>query len=363
VKQLITTSSIKCKNRCAREYYYRVELGMDSIGSARALLIGRVWDAIQARLWMPNTNWNAEDAIECGHNDPAWLALNDVDRINIEVLAMGYVEYWRETQASIERLGVKLQFSTPLHNPETGRTTPLWDLAGELDGLARSNNRLLIVEHKSSGMDLSPGSTYWEKLKIDSQCSNYFEGARSLGYEPDAVLYDVVRKPLLKQLLATPIEDRKYTKPTKTEPTTRLYANQREEDETLDEYRQRLIEDVASRPEFYFHRAEVVRLQSEEAEAGGDVWETAQSINQCQRRARWPRNTESCERFTRLCQFWTVCTGSATIDDETKFVHIGPHPELAKEENPDNRCEHCKEFDNDGCHNCGPIAHSKLYGT
>jgi len=328
MKQLITTSSIKCKNRCAREYYYRVEQGIGTTELTRALNWGRVWDTVQAYLWSPDTEWVSNMAIIVGQNDPAWLALSESDRINVEVLTMGYVEYWRGAQTSIERLGVKLQFSAPLRNPETGRVTPLWDLAGELDAIARSDNRLLIVEHKSSGMDLSPGSTYWEKLKIDSQCSNYFEGARALGYEPDAVLYDVVRKPLLKRLLATPIEERKYTKPTKAEPEPRLYANQRAEDETLDEYRQRLVEDVASRPEFYFNRAEVVRLESEETEAAGDVWETAQSINLCQKRGHWPRNTESCERFKNLCAFWPVCTGSASIEDETKYQQVGSHPEL-----------------------------------
>jgi hypothetical protein len=321
-KQLLTTSSTKCYCRCPREYQFRVEQGMDSIESSRALNWGRVWDSVQAWLWTPKHNWNAEDAIGCGKFDPSWYQLDEVDQINIEVLAMGYVEYWREAQASIERLGIKLQFSTPLRNPETRRVTPLWDLAGELDAIARADNRLMIVEHKSSGDDIGPGSIYWELLKIDSQCSNYFEGARSLGYEPDAVLYDVVRKPLLKRLLATPEENRKYTK------AGALYANQRDHDESLDEYRQRLIEDVASRPEFYFSRAEVVRLESEEVEAGGDVWETAQSINQCQHRGRWPRNTQSCRRYNRLCTFWGVCTGSATLNDETKFVHVGSHPEL-----------------------------------
>jgi hypothetical protein len=332
MKQLITTSSIKCKNRCPREYQFRVEQGIDSIESSRALNWGRVWDAVQAQLWSGLTTWAASWAVNAGRADPAWLALDEVDRINIEVLAYGYVEYWRQAQASIKLLGVKLQFSTPLRNPETGRISPLWDLAGELDAMARENNRLLIVEHKSSSDDIGPGSIYWELLKIDSQCSNYFEGSRSLGYEPDAVLYDVVRKPLLKRLLATPEEDRKYTKPTKNNPESRLYANQRDHDETLDEYRQRLIEDVASRPEWYFSRAEVVRLESEEVEAGGDVWETAQSINQCQHRGRWPRNTQSCRRYNKLCAFWSVCTGSATLDDETKFVHVGPHPELRTEE-------------------------------
>jgi hypothetical protein len=365
-KQLLTTSSVKCFNRCRREYQMAVEQGMRSIEIGRALNWGRVWDAVMAYLWMPENFWDDSGALLTGQADPAWLTLDEVDRINVEVLATGYVEYWREAhqpheasdpKSTITRVAAKLKFECPLRNPDTGRTTPLWSLAGELDAMALVDGRELIVEHKSSGLDVSAGSTYWEKLKIDSQCSNYFEGARALGYEPLGVLYDVVRKPLLKHLKATPEEDRKYKK------DGSLHANQRDHDESLDEYRARLVEDVAARPDFYFARGEVVRLESEELAAAGDMWESAQAINQCQRRDRWARNTESCERYHKLCSFWPVCTGSAQLDDKAKYQHVGSHPELAREEKPDDRCEHCKEFDDDGCHNCGPATHSKLYGT
>jgi hypothetical protein len=32
-------------------------------------------------------------------------------------------------------------------------------------------------------------------------------------------------------------------------------------------------------------------------------------------------------------------------------------------ERVDDRCINCKEFDLDGCHNCGPKTHAKVYGV
>ena len=191
-----------------------------------------------------------------------------------------------------------------------------------LDGVARIDSRLMITERKSSGDDISPGSTYWEKLKIDSQCSNYFAGARSLGYDAVGILYDVARKPRIDRLLATPQDKQKYTK------DGRLYAAQRATDETLDKYRERLIADIANRPSFYFVRAEVVRLESEEVAAAKDAWLTAQFIHVARRLNSWPRNTDACERFRKLCQFWPVCTGSASIEDSTRYTFVGAHREL-----------------------------------
>jgi hypothetical protein len=320
-KQLLTTSSYKCYHRCPREYYHAVEQGMQSVGVSKALLWGRVWDAIMAYLWAPESLWQADIALGVGMLGDAWDQLDEVDQINTEVLTVGYVERWRDAHLSIGRIGVKLKFDAPLINPESKRASKLWYLAGELDGIAMVDGKCMIIEHKSSSEDLSPDSTYWRILRLDPQCSNYFQGARRLGYEPVGVLYDVVRKPAIKRLLATPEEARRYKK------DGTLYAAQRDYDETIEEYQARLIEDVATRPEWYYHRGEVVRLESEEIEAQYDALDTSHVIHQCQIGGRWPRSG-ACRHYNRLCQFFPVCTGESTIDDETKYVYVGAHPEL-----------------------------------
>ncbi len=189
--------------------------------------------------------------------------------------------------------------------------------------------KTFVVEHKTSSEDIGLGSRYWTKLTLDAQVSNYLVGARALGFEPDGVLYDVLRKPGLEPRLATPISDRKYTKPTKSDPVPRLYANQRDRDETPEEYRDRILADIADRPDYYYQRGVVVRLEEEERDAAFDTWQTAEQIRLNRNAGRWPRNVDACSQFGRMCEYWPVCSGEASIDDQIRFVSGETHPELS----------------------------------
>ncbi len=188
-----------------------------------------------------------------------------------------------------------------------------------------------IVEHKTSGADLSPGSTYWSKLKMDSQVSAYFDGAASLKVgEIAGCVYDVLGKLAQRPHKATPVELRKYTQPTKKEPVSRLYANQRENDETIEEFRLRLAAEITSDPESYYQRQDVVRLGAEIEASRRDTFETAQLIQLTGRKGIAPRNVEQCHAYGRECEYLAVCAGMGSLDDETKFRKLTDvHPELS----------------------------------
>ncbi len=177
----------------------------------------------------------------------------------------------------------------------------------------------VIIEHKSSSQDIEDGSTFWKSLRLDNQPSNYLVGARAEGFEPTAILYDVIRKPRFKPLKATPVEDRQYTKPTKKDPESRLYKNQREADETLDEYRVRLRADIEENVDSYYKRGVVVRSLAEEREAAHDAWDVAEQISRAQATGRWSRNVDACQRFGRFCDHWAVCCGETSHDNATRY--------------------------------------------
>jgi hypothetical protein len=204
-------------------------------------------------------------------------------------------------------------------------------VAGKLDVLIRklSDGSIWFVEHKTSGADLTAGSTYWARLKMDPQVSIYFAGCRELGYDPQACLYDVIVRPDQRPLKATPTELRKYTKPTKTEPS-RLYANQREADETVVEFRTRIGNAVAAAPEMFFARVDVVRLETEIEASAADVEESALQIRRGSLTGVPPRNPDACFLYGRACVFLDVCSGVASLDDETKFRKAtATHEELS----------------------------------
>jgi hypothetical protein len=264
-----------------------------------------------------------EVVAELAHPAPAHVDPFDLARA--DVMLAGYDARWAADMDRYEVLGVELEFTAPVRNPETGMPSRTWILGGKLDVRIREHetNSVLIVEHKTTSLDAGPGSDYLKRLRMDGQVTVYYAGAESLGEPVDGCLYDVLIKPGQRPLKATPADSRKYTK------EGRLYANQRERDETPDEYRDRLTEAVSAEPNDFFLRARVVRLEHEMRDGMADVWQTGRAIRESILANSHPRNPGACVRYGRTCEFFGVCCGEASLSDERLFRRsAGIHSEL-----------------------------------
>jgi hypothetical protein len=316
--KLLTTSEKSCYQLCPRKHHYRYNLLMRNVWQSEALRFGSLWHVGQ-EAWWGSLGEPLEDALTAmrlptsrgGYPDPVQLII-------AEELMMLYHERWGNEPYEV--IAVEQQFECPMLNPETGAPSRTYKRAGKMDVLVRDtrDDHELVVEHKSSSEDITPGSDYWKLLTLNSQVSDYFVGGGSLGYNIAGCLYDVVAKPKLRPLLATPLEERKYTKPTKTEPS-RLYANQREADETLDEFRARLCAHIRDNPAQWLQRGLVSRLEEDEIDAAFDTWQLAQQIRESDRLGRHPRNTNGCKSYFKICEYFGVCTRTESLDDETLF--------------------------------------------
>lgn len=328
---LLTQSRLASARACQRLHHLKYELGYRAIVELGGRKFGTLVHKGLEALWRARmAKASAEDALNAalaavqGEADP-------FERVKAEVLLAGYSARWPDTDYEV--LAVEAQFTSELRNPATGAASRTWVLAGKIDVVVReiATGRVLIVEHKTSSEDITPGSFYWRRLRMDNQISTYFAGATALGYDPAACLYDVIGKPGIRPAKATPVEARKYTKPTKTEPS-RLYKDQRENDETPDEYRARLTDAVAAEPDRYFARGEVVRLDGEMDDALTDIWDTAKQIQEAKIAGRNPRNPSACMAYGRACDFFEHCSGTAALDDPALFTRSdNVHPELAQE--------------------------------
>jgi PD-(D/E)XK nuclease superfamily len=209
-----------------------------------------------------------------------------------------------------ETVGVEVEFAAPLLDPDTMIESDDWYLRGKIDALAidRSTGELLIVEHKTSSADISPGSDYWRRLRLDSQISMYYDGARALGYEPTGIVYDVLAKPNLRLGGAT---------------------KKRAQAETLEEFRERFSATIAENPNAIYARSRLVRFDHEIDEARRDVWATARQLDQAMRLGEHPRNPGACWKYGSMCEFFPVCSGEATLDDTTLFARRAGHSELS----------------------------------
>ena len=326
---LLTTSRARAFQRCPRFHHIRYDLGYRTTADCGPLAFGSLFHrALEAWWKAPADETDERGVARLNHRLSAaleQLSLEvDADPFDVArawTLIEAYDARWRDEPLTVER--VEAVFELELVNPQTGASSRTWRLAGKVDAIVRRNGALWLLEHKTSSEDISPGSPYWSKLRLDTQVSIYLRGAAALGYDVEGCIYDVIGKPALRPLTATPPEARKYTK------TGQLYANQRELDETPEEYRERLRAAIADSPDRYFQRGDVVRLEDESAEAQWELWQTARSIRDAQLAERHPRYPDACFRWNRACDYFDVCTGSGRLDDPSRFVReTDPHTEF-----------------------------------
>lgn len=319
---LLSNSEKRCFQSCKRRHYLRYRLLKRPLLAADPLRFGALvhkgleawWRAAKAGT---DRLAAALDAIAQAEDVDA------VERIRAEELLIAYHARWEHE--IVEVLGVEVEFTAPILNPATGAASRTFVLGGKIDAIARlSDGRIVIVEHKTTSEDVEAGSDYWKRLRLDSQVSDYYVGARALGHDVVGCLYDVIVKPKLSLLRATPVESRKYKK------DGLLYASQRDRDETPEQFRERLRAYIAENIDRLFARGIVVRTEDDERDAAFDTWQTAREIRDAERAGRWPRNPDACVRWGQTCEFFAVCAHEADVDDPTRFrTARGPHEELS----------------------------------
>ena len=358
--QLYTASRLRVIRACLRMHFYRYVLGIQST-ETDLMRFGTVGHkALEAwyRAWMAG---DLEDRLPAALAEADQLP-NAWDRIKLRALILAYDVRWGSEDWEV--LAVEVEFRYQLGDHLIG---------GKIDAIIRDrrDGRVYVVEHKTTGVDASLGSAYWEKLAIDTQVSIYIDGASMLGYEVAGCIYDVLKRPAHEPKLATPIEARKYTvgkgckrcggsaKPGAVEQgrgsydvvfgsevkvvpcgeckgtgwkknkegvpeAPRLHSNQRDTDETAEDFEARIVEAIAESPDAFLMRGPVVRLEHELPAMRQDLIDTIELDDP----DRHPRNTESCARYGVMCPYFDACAGRASIDDEHRFPRGRAHPEL-----------------------------------
>jgi hypothetical protein len=322
VLPLLSNSEKRCFQSCKRKHYIRYRLlkrpllasAPQRFGSLVHMGLEAWWLAAKAggdRLAAALEAVRTEKYVE------------PIDLVRAEELLAAYDVRW--AYEVVEVLAVEIEFEAPITNPETGATSRTYALGGKIDAIARlADGRVVIVEHKTSSEDISGGSDYWKRLRLDSQVSDYFVGARALGFDVEGCLYDVIGKPKLQPFEATPVDKRQYKK------DGSLYASQRDRSETLDEYRARLRAHLAENLDRYYQRGIVVRLEEDERDAAFDTWQTAREVRDADRLERHPRNPNACVQWGTTCEFFAVCAREADLDDPTRYrTAKAPHEELS----------------------------------
>lgn len=277
---MLTASAIKTYLDCPRKYQWQYVERIRPIKKSDALWFGTLYHAVLERLDL-GVEWD---------NIVRYVLTNASDDVQAhQVLRLAAGKPPDDGYEVIETEGV---FKTEIGGvPVTGKRDRIVRLP---DG------RRALQEYKTSSEDISPGSMYWRRLRMDIQISLYMISSGT-----DCVIYDVARKPSIRQ----------------------------KKTETVEEYSQRLADDIASRPEWYYRKEEIPRMRADTESAVSDVVDIDRLVSL----AVYPRNTASCTRYGE-CPYFQSCSVNR---QPTDGVPVGferletAHPELSDETSND----------------------------
>jgi hypothetical protein len=188
--------------------------------------------------------------------------------------------------------GVKeFEYKVRLRNPRTGYVSRTHDLLGYADEWIDMGGYAGLVENKLVGQ-ISELSV--RRLPLDRQIALACYGTwRATGLEVREVFYRFVRKPSIKQ----------------------------RQNETVDEYCERLSADYAARPEFYCHEEHFLRSSEDLLRVEQELWEWSAQIRRQRAGNTTCRNTSHCTDYGG-CAFIPLCLGEDGADG---LYEVRPH--------------------------------------
>jgi hypothetical protein len=312
----LTQSRLRAFRKCRRYHKLRYLDGIRSATASEPQSFGTlVHHGLES--WWKSGTWTLEGV----ESDPIQLIKAE------EVLEAYTVHAWFD-RAEYDVLAVERPVMFPLINPETMQASRTYEMGAVLDLVLkrRATGEVILVEHKTTGADFSDDAAdYWRRLAMDSQLSIYVVGCEASGFPVDRIIYDVIARPQIRLKLATPVEARRYTK-----KDGKLDARQRETDETPEEFRERLRADIAERPERYYGRREIARMESELHDGMLDVWQEAKAIREAELSGRHPRNPDACH-VMGTCEMYDLCAYRLNPDESTLYRRVDDkHTELTR---------------------------------
>ncbi len=302
---------------------------------------------------------------------PTGMDLEKIDKERTVLLYSLSGYEWCYQEDEVEVLARELKFSHRLLS-SNGRALPDVVVDGIIDKLVRFRGTPAVMEHKSTTSSLDNDSSFWAHLNLDVQTTLYIDAAQQMQLngelEPygikatdpliNTILYDAWHKPGIspkfisqkdsKEFVETgkycgqefdvndgfsDMDDMHYVngvvaeiKPGKKEGTFAIR-------ETHDMYGARLLEDIVTKPDFYFARKELSKTTDEMDRFRREMLSIYYDIRNKERTNSFYHNEKQCEA-TYKCDYIEQCYNGIELDPDNP--PDGFHCIFDKEKTDDN---------------------------
>ena len=298
-----TTSMVKCFKQCRKKYHLEYIEELRPIVTPKALALGTLY---HMGLEMLLNGANLPDiGFAMAKRQEQYCKESGVDYDPIPAgIAFEMVQaFYRESgyqNWQIRKVEEKFEVATGY-----GKR-----LIGKIDAIMEHEGKEFLVEHKTTSTWGADGAEYLHNLLWDEQSTNYLYAYKEMtGKAAAGILYCVVEKPQLKPHLATPVENRRYKR------DGSLYANQRETDETAEEFLARVAEWFREKERVHVHF--VYRTPAELEAQVADLNLVFRDMAECEKNETYYRNPSACSILD--CPYRPKCLED-TPDTDVLFI-------------------------------------------
>jgi hypothetical protein len=326
-RDVLTYSALNTFRNCPRKYKHRYLDFLRPREKPNALSFGSViHGAIE--LWYrsaadPNRLWTVLDFVD--QQFPEHIG-DDQQRAAwhlARAIITGYAA--RYATEEFEVVEIEKPFTGEIRNPDTGRQSQTFVMAGKADAIVQRQDGMYLLEHKTAS---TIDASYLDKLWTDTQIALYSFYLRQLGYPIVGVIYNVLLKTRLQQRAGeTEAEFEARRAELAAKNKSGKSTAKRQLPESDEEFQARLAEWYA-RPEA-FHREHIYLSEDRLAMLQDEVWEITQQYLDARRRGKWLLNTSNCFSYQRPCEYLAFCqSGFNPNVSENLFEIVPPHEEL-----------------------------------
>lgn len=280
----------------------------------------------------------------------------EIERTILSVSFAAHCWYYQSDEA--KTLACEVGFKLPLYHPRTMMPLPQSDVIriGKIDRLVQYNGNVSIADYKSTSKPIAPDSEFWNHLHLDSQISMYVMAGKELaaaglleeygipkGTPVAGAFYDVWHKPTIRPSKLTQAETKALMETGKycgsdfkaeiTHEWNEVTTDEKGEEITISHKRvsvdgmetpidmgkkgfairetpamfgARLLQDIVSRPEFYFARREIARTDKDVKRFRGQLYAIYQSMKAARDGGHWVENEHQCNATFR-CPYTGIC--------------------------------------------------------
>ena len=328
-RTVITYSALRTYLECRRRYYQRYVKGLVPIQRAHALRFGSVTHDWLESWHRGRTLDKAQAVIDRAYVNRDADPREKYDWHRQTAMLIAYAKYFEDDD--FEVLELEKEFAGRLVNPTTNWSSHSFEVRGKIDGIVRSGDQHLLLEHKTAA---SISGDYLERLAMDLQILLYAHYAReALDYPVTGILYNVLVKPKLVQAEGeTEAQYQARCAELIAKSKTGKTSAKRKMPETDQAFQERLAAWFATEPRFT--RVELLLDFDSIANVRQQIWDIGKEILDVRRSNRWHQNSSACFGFG-TCPYWAICSSKnnpSVIENEYRVEP--PHAELSADDAP-----------------------------